>query len=588
LAGFSVVHVRAAASAAEQGKAALTRAEASLSKRLLGDARAELAAAEVAFVDAQSEIGALGRVASVARRIPVVRNQMKAVDTFAAAGLSLSRAAQPLVDAADTLINPADEATPISAAMDALRTTQASLAPAVAAISQASDNVVLLKGTFLLGPLARARDDLVTRLPRIKARAESAGDGLSALMAFAGESGPKRYLFLSQNPDEIRPTGGFIGTYGVLTAENGRLSLERYDAIEEWTKSHPNVSVPPTEAGSPFRFHNPPLRRTLSNVNSTPDWPQAAALAANLWKAANEAPVDGVISFTPAFMGRILSVVGAVQVPAYEETVSAANMNERLEFHTHELPPPPGTHRKDFVAALAEAVMQKLLEAPASQWEPLGRAMGESFDAREALAWSADPVVAGVLAERRWDGAFPAHKGDFFYNSEFAYISKNGRGLRRTYDHHVALRPDGGARVTTDITITNTEPPDLLNSSSLAYITIYGPDGATLDQAASDPFGFLEPSIAGHPATGWFKAAAPAGGQVTLKVVWDVPRLLERVDGEEWDYSLLWMHAPDHTGDVVNLRFDLPPGWRWTGDPPPAQLSLDKEIKGTWRLAQGS
>jgi hypothetical protein len=584
LAGFSVLHVRAAASAAERGKAALTRAEASLSKRSLGDARAELAAAEVAFVDAQSEIGALGRVASVARRIPVVRNQMKAVDTFAAAGLSLSRAAQPLVDAADTLINPADEATPISAAMDALRTTQASLAPAVAAISQASDNVVLLKGTFLLGPLARARDDLVTRLPRIKARAESAGDGLSALMAFAGESGPKRYLFLSQNPDEIRPTGGFIGTYGVLTAENGRLSLERYDAIEEWTKSHPNVSVPPTEAGSPFRFHNPPLRRTLSNVNSTPDWPQAAALAANLWKAANEAPVDGVISFTPAFMGRILSVVGAVQVPAYEETVSAANMNERLEFHTHELPPPPGTHRKDFVAALAEAVMQKLLEAPASQWEPLGRAMGESFDAREALAWSADPVVAGVLAERRWDGAFPAHKGDFFYNSEFAYISKNGRGLRRTYDHHVALRPDGGARVTTDITITNTEPPDELNNSSLAYLTVYGPDGATLDQAASDPFGFLEPSIAGHPATGWFKAAAPAGGQVTLKVVWDVPRLLERQDGDEWDYDLLWMHAPDHTGDVVNLRFDLPPGWRWAGDPPPAQLSLDKQVKGTWRL----
>jgi hypothetical protein len=544
--------------------------------------------AEAEFVAAQSEIGALGRIASVARHIPVLRNQINAVDTFAAAGLSLSRAGQPLVDAADTLINPADEATPISAAMDALRTTQASLAPAVAAISQASDTVVRLKGTFLLGPLARARDDLVTRLPRIKARAESAGNGLAALMAFAGGSGPKRYLFLSQNPDEVRPTGGFIGTYGVLTAENGRLRLDHYDAIESWTGSHPNVSVPVAEVGSPFRFHNPPLRRTLSNVNSIPDWPQAAQLAANLWKAANEAPVDGVISFTPGFMGRVLSVVGPVQVPAFGETVSAANMNERLEFHTHELRPPPGTNRKDFVAALAEAVMQKLLEAPASQWEPLGRAMGEAFDAREALAWSTDAVVAVVLAERRWDGAFPAHKGDFFFNSEFAYVSKNGRGIRRTYDHHVALRPDGGARVTTDITITNTEPLDVSNASSLAYITIYGPEGATLDQAASDPFGFLEPSIAGHPATGWFKAAAPAGGQVTLKVVWDVPRLLERQDGEVWDYDLLWMHAPDHTGDVVNLRFDLPPGWRWASDPPPAQLSLDREIKGTWRLAQGS
>ena len=111
--------------------------------------------------------------------------------------------------------------------------------------------------------------------------------------------------------------------------------------------------------------------------------------------------------------------------------------------------------------------------------------------------------------------------------------------LVKTYDHHVALRPDGGARVTTDITITSTEPPDTSNASSLAYITIYGPDGATLDQAASDAFGFLELSLAGHPATGWFKAAAPAGGQVTLKVVWDVPRLLERQDDGAFSTSAM-------------------------------------------------
>lgn len=588
LGGFSLLHIRAAASAAGRGKAALTRAEASLSTRALDAARNELVLAETAFADAQSEIGALGRVASVARRIPVIRDQMKAVDTFAAAGLSLSRAAQPLVDAADTLVNPANDVTPISEAMDALRSTQASLGPAVAAISQASDDVVRLRGTFLLGPLARARDDLVARLPRIKARAESAGDGLSALMAFAGGSGPKRYLFLSQNPQEIRPTGGFIGTYGVLTADDGQLRLERYDAIENWTGSHPDVSVPPTEAGSPFRFHNPPLRRTLSNVNSIPDWPQAAQLAANLWKAANEAPVDGVISFTPAFMRRILSVTGPVDVAAYGETVSTDNINERMEFHTHELPPPPGTNRKDFVAALAEAVMQKLLQAPASKWEPLGQVMGQAFDAREALAWSTDPVVAGVLAQRAWDGAFPAHRGDFFYNSEFAYIAKNGRGLRREYDHQVALHADGGARITTKITITNTEPPELFNASSLAYLTIYGPEGAVLDRAASDPFGFQEPTLSGHPATGWFKAAAPAGGQVTLTVAWDVPRLLERQADGRWAYNLRWMHVPDHTGDVVHLGLELPAGWQWDGESPPAQFSLDKEMKGSWRLAQST
>lgn len=585
---FTLSHVLAAASAGQRGRTALTGAEANLSARNLAQAREALLTAHRSFTETRAEIDALGPIGAVARRIPVLGNQLKAADTFAGAGIELSAAAQELVDAADVIINPKDDRLPVSDALAALRGTQESLGPAVAAITRASDQVGRLEGHLLFGPLARTRDDLLIRLPRIQARALSADRGLSALIAFAGESGPKRYLFLSQNPDEIRPTGGFIGTYGVLSANAGKLTLDRYEPIENWTGNRPQAEVPPDKVGPPFKYHNPPLRRTLADVNNTPDWPQAAQLAANLWRAGGEGPVDGVISFTPGFMGRVLSVVGPVEVPSYGETVTAANIHDRLDYQAHQVAITPGVNRKDFVAAVAEVVMHKLLDAPASQWEPLGRAMGEAFDAKEALAWSTDPLVGSVLAERGWNGAFPAHTGDFFFSSEFAYIAKNGRGIRRVYDHHVDLRPDGGARITTQITITNTQPFDpSANASTLAYLTIYGPEGAVLDQAASDPFGFQEPALAGHPATGWFRAATPAGGQTTLKVVWNVPRLVTPLGDDGWSYALRWLHAPDHRGDVVNLSFNLPPAWRWDGPPPPAQLSLDAEIKGTWRLSGG-
>jgi hypothetical protein len=584
---FTMAHLQSAASAGTRGRAALTRAEANLSARNLDAARQDLDAATAAFTETQAEMSSLGIIAKVARRIPIVGDQVKAVDTFAGAGLELAAAARRLVDAADTIVNPADQALPISAAMDALRTTQRSLVPAVAAVTHAADRVARMEGTFLIGPLGRARDDLAERLPRIRARAQSAEQGLTALMTFAGEGGPKRYLFLSQNPDEVRPTGGFIGTYGVLTAEGGRMRLERYDGIETWTGSRPQAVVPAEQAGAPFRFHNPPLRRTLANVNSTPDWPAVAQLAADLWRAGGEEPVDGVISFTPGFMARVLAVVGPVEIPSYGETVTAQNLHDRLDFHVHQVAPAAGTDRKDFVAVVAEAVMRKMLDAPASKWEPLAQAMGQAFDAREALGWSHDEQVQRALADRGWDGAFPAVPGDFVYNSEFQYVAKNGRGIRRAYDHHVALRPDGSARITTTLTVTNTLPPDHLNASTLAYLTIYGPQGAVLDQGASDAFGFKEPTLAGHPAYGWFRAAAPSGGQATLKVVWDVPGLLLQAGDGSWDYSLLWMHLPDHKGDVVRLHFELPAGWRWTGDPPPAEVSLDWDIRGTWRLASG-
>lgn len=66
-----------------------------------------------------------------------------------------------------------------------------------------------------------------------------------------------------------------------------------------------------------------------------------------------------------------------------------------------------------------------------------------------------------------------------------------------------------------------------------------------------------------------------------------MPGLLLQAGDGSWDYSLLWMHLPDHKGDVVRLHFELPAGWRWTGDPPPAEVSLDWDIRGTWRLASG-
>jgi hypothetical protein len=580
------VHLLDAARAGGRGRAALARAEADLSAGGLEESRANLAAAQLAFTQTRAEVSALGPLAGVARHTPLVGRQVRAVDAFAAAGLSLSSAGLDLVDAAGALVNPGDERLPISEALDALRATQESLAPAVVAIAEAADRVAEVKGSFLLPPLSRAREDLAVRLPRIRARASSAEQGIAALIAFAGGSGPKRYLFLSQNPDEVRPTGGFIGTYGVLTAEGGHIALERYDGIGSWTRSRPDVQVPVEEIGSLFRFRSPPLPRTLANVNSTPDWPEAARRAAQLWVQGGEAPVDGVISFTPGFLGRILGVTGPVAVPAYGETVTAANLNERLDYHTHQARPAPGTDRKDFVAAVAEVVMQRLLEVPSAKWEPLGRAMGQAFDAREAVAWSTDEQVIAALAARHWDGAFPSSTGDFFFNSEFAFASKNGRGIRRAYDHDVALRPDGSARITTTMTITNTEPAEeAFNESTLAYHTIYGPEGARLDEWASDPFGFPEPAVAGHPAAGWFKAAAPGGGQVTLTVVWDAPGVARWVTDGTWRYALRWRNLPDHAGDTVKLTVHPPEGWRWKAEPPPAEFGLDQEMVGAWELA---
>jgi hypothetical protein len=236
---------------------------------------------------------------------------------------------------------------------------------------------------------------------------------------------------------------------------------------------------------------------------------------------------------------------------------------------------------------LAQAVMDRLIGARSSQWAALGKVMGEAFTAREAMAWSSDPEVASVLADRRWDSALPAVAGDFVYPAEFEYSAKNGRSLRRTSQHHVTLRPDGSGTVTTTVKIVNPDGSETLANPSggLAYVTMYGPAGASLGRG-SDSVGIPQPEVAGHPAVGWFRPLEPQS-ETKVTVAWDVPQLARRLPDGSWEYSLLWMRHPDHSGDVLQLRFELPSGWHWQGPSPPEEVALDADFSGRWILVEG-
>src|SRR5205823_5812416 len=103
-------------------------------------------------------------------------------------------------------------------------------------------------------------------------------------------------------------------------------------------------------------------------------WPTAAALATTMWHVGGEAPVQGVVSITPDFMARLLTVLGPVTVPTYHETVTAKNLLARVDYWTHlegaQLQTQLGG-RKHFLAELAHVVVDKLLDAPASSWYKL-------------------------------------------------------------------------------------------------------------------------------------------------------------------------------------------------------------------------
>jgi hypothetical protein len=580
---YVLVRVERAARAAAEGKRALLRAESDLQGRDVSATRQDLDQASVAFARVHSEIRELGPLRALADHVPLVRVQLRAAQTYADCGDLLTRGARNITDAAAEVLAPSNPRVRIKNALPTLRRIRAALDAGIADLDAAYDDVRALNGKRLFGPLDTTRRQFARELPSVQQRALKAEQGVTALVDFVGGRGPRRYLVFSQNPDEPRPTGGFIGSYGVISAVSGHVTLARYASIESWYRAHPQTAVPGDRAPNAFKINDPPVHQTFANVNATADWPTAARLATRMWRAGGERPVNGVASVTPEFLARVLGVLGSVKVPGYPDRITASNVIERLDYYTHVEAAAPGTNRKHFLVALARVVMIELLDAPASKWDALGREVAAAFDAREAMAWSESSIVESALIDRRWDGTLPVSAGDFFYDAEFAYSAKNGRGLRRTFEHRVTFEPDGSGRVTTTVTIADTEPPNVsYNIDSLSYLTFYGPTGAVFASSSIRPDA-SENAIAAHPAMAWDLSAPPLG-KTTLTFTWTVPHLAVRVDSHTWRYELWWMHLPGHTGDTMHLRVALPSGWRWHAAEPPTTYALDHDILGSWTI----
>ncbi|HYF27523.1 MAG TPA: DUF4012 domain-containing protein, partial [Baekduia sp.] len=577
LAAFDVYRVARAVHDGTSATDALLRADRKLLELRLDEARRDLVEARRGFASARDRVDAPGPLLLLARITPLVRKQVEGTEAFAGTGEALAASGVHLADTGRKVLLSTRDRRVAPGAMTSRQELRRRLRPDVDAVERATEELAELDGTRLLGPIGAAREDLVRHLPRARERLRDSQDGLTALAGFLGQFGARRYLFFSQNPAEPRPTGGYMGTYGVIRASRGRLSIERYEGTDKWYARHPEAAIAPERAPAPFPFLSPPKPQSLANLNAVPDWPRVARAAMAMWRRGGESPVDGVLSVSTGFLARVLRVIGPARVPGYGDVVTADNVVARMDYYTERR----DRRHKEFVAAVARAVLQRVVSTPASRMPQLALAVGQAFDAREAMAWTTDRGVNAALADRGWDGALRPVSGDFFFDAPFSFAAKNGRGLRRTYDHRVDLAADGSARVRTKVTIENTDPPGLLNLDGLGFVTLYGPRGARLDPSASDEPATLQPPVAGHPAAGWFRAAPPKG-RTTLRVGWRVPSLLRRGADGRWVYALRWRRVPDHGGDVVRLRVVLPGGWQWDGPAPPGRIPLDDDIDRSW------
>jgi len=390
----------------------------------------------------------------------------------------------------------------------------------------------------------------------------------SRVPAMLGWDGPRRYLVLTQNPAELRPTGGYIGSYGIVAFDRGNLTEHTFRDVFLLDRPHGNPFVePPRELADYLLGAGQGWQ--LADANWSPDFPTSAHDALRLYTSeSGDDDIDGVLGITTHTIDDLLEVTGPVTVPKYDVTISPGETTLKTLQLTRVAE--PGEDRKAFLSAFADELFAELSALPPERWAEMAGHVDRFRSQRLLLAWFKDPQDQAVVAKAGFDGAVRQDAGDFVYpvDSNVTPASKINAIATRRLRLDVSLDEVGNALNTLEVTWENPieteigkpyrELPTLENLRILGmYFRLLAPERSRVEAVSGGTFDELTaPAVvdeeAGRAVIGTYLMIPP--GQGSLRYQWTSPYVV----------------TADGTGRRYNLTIQKQPGLR----PGPLQVTI--------------
>jgi len=272
---------------------------------------------------------------------------------------------------------------------------------------------------------------LTNDLPNIRQKIDQARLILPLIPSFIAQDSKKTYLLLFQNSSEIRPTGGFIGSYGLLTFDQGKLldfNVEDIYSADGQLKGY----VKPPEPIEKFLGQNTWYFR---DSNWDPDFPLSAERAEWFLNKTTNRKVDGVIAINLPAVKEFLKATGPIDLPDYNEEVTADNLFERAEYRSEIDFFPGSTQKKDFLGSLAREIFDKAKTSTASELLKYIEAMEIALVQKQILIYLHDLDAQKLLLEQNWAGAIFAPSLATLDNrpilSDYSYLVEANLGINK-------------------------------------------------------------------------------------------------------------------------------------------------------------
>ena len=379
-----------------------------------------------------------------------------------------------------------------------------------------------------------------------------------ALRNILGETQARRYLVIFQNNAELRPTGGFIGSFAIVDVDRGEIkSVEvpaggSYD-LEGSLKA--NVLAP-----DPLRLVR--AKWEFQDANWFPDFPTSAKKLTWFYNQSSGPSVDGVIAINAPVLAKLLDAIGPINMPAYGTVATSTTVLATAQ-QIVESPEARATGKpKQFIADLLPLVLEKMMAAKGDDALAAATVFAKALEQKDIQMQFADAETERAFSGLGWTGEMAAIPAGF---DALELVRANIAGaktdavIKTTIRHESMIKPNG--TITDHVTVTlahhGKKGDQFTGVRNVEYLRLYVPAGSKLIKASGD----IRP-----PAYSFFDIPAEGTGP----------------DQTVADVSGVVLHDPN-SGAAVNNELNRTVFGVWTQTDPGASstVSFDYELPFT-------
>ncbi len=299
------------------------------------------------------------------------------------------------------------------------------------------------------------------------------------LPAALGFDSEKNYLLLFQNDEELRPTGGFIGSVGNLKVKKGKVTEFTIQDVYTLDGQLKNHIEPPFVVR---RYLQPHLY--LRDSNFSLDFQESASKSALIYNLETGLRPDAVIAIDLQVLRELLKISGPIKLPSYNQTVTSENVGSFIQNTIKDNFFPGSTQKRDILNSVFTQILQRIEKDPKFHVAVVQK-IPELLENKNILLGFSDSSIQRIFTANNYAGSIhDARNKDSKKIDDFLYINEANIGankvnasIKRSIQYK-AIIGQSNLNSQAILSITNTSP----NEDYKAYFTFSVPKRSRLKQ----------------------------------------------------------------------------------------------------------